>query len=105
MENTLPIVVNILLFWGGTELVAFLINFSTSLRIIKDLADSGYRLKYTNMSKTSKQLKNTIREENEILKRFPVGNIIYATMVGMSYIYNKEKVLTALKVFDFIEEM
>lgn len=26
-------------------------------------------------------------------------------MVGMAYIYNKEKVFTALKVFDFIEEM
>ena len=26
-------------------------------------------------------------------------------MVGMAYIYNKEKVLTVLKVFDFIEEM
>ena len=37
MENTLPIVVNILLFWGSTEFVAFLINCSTSFRVIKDL--------------------------------------------------------------------
>ena len=105
MGNTLPIVVNLLLFWGGTEFVAFLINCSTSFRVIKDLADSGYKLKYSNLSNSLKKINSTIKKENEILKRFPIGNIIYATMVGMAYIYNKEKVFTALKVFDFIEEM
>lgn len=105
MGNTLAIVVNLLLFWGSTEFVSFLINCSTSFRVIKDLADSGYKLKYSNLSNSLKKINSTIKKENEILKRFPIGNIIYATMVGMSYIYNKEKVLTALKVFDFIEEM
>ena len=105
MGNTLSIVVNLLLFWGSTEFVAFLINCSTSFRVIKDLADSGYKLKYSNLSNFLKKINSTIKKENEILKRFPIGNIIYATMVGMAYIYNKEKVLTALKVFDFIEEM
>ena len=55
MGNTLPIVVNLLLFWGGTEFVAFLIFFSTSFRVIKDLADSGYKLKYSNLSSPFKK--------------------------------------------------
>lgn len=54
MGNTLSIVVNLLLFWGGTEFVAFLINCSTSFKVIKDLADSGYKLKYSNLSSFKK---------------------------------------------------
>ena len=105
MENTLPIVVNILLFWGGTELVAFLINCSTSFRVIKDLADSGYKLKYSNLSSSLKKMKSTIKEENEILKHLPIGNVVNSIMMGMAYIYNKEKVFTGLKVLDLVEEL
>ena len=105
MENTLPIVVNILLFWGGTELVAFLINCSTSFRVIKDLADSGYKLKYSNLSSSLKKMKSTIKEENEILKHLPIGNVVNSIMIGMAYIYNKEKVFTGLKVLDLVEEL
>ena len=105
MGNTLAIVVNLLLFWGSTEFVAFLINCSTSFRVIKDLADSGYKLKYSNLSSSLKKMKSTIKEENEILKHLPIGNVVNSIMMGMAYIYNKEKVFTGLKVLDLVEEL
>lgn len=87
----------LLLFWFSTVMISFAMFFIIVLRMLKYMADNGYKL----------YIKNSYDNSNNTLIYFyiPIFNIMYMLKMSIDFSKNNQFLLDELSVLGYLEEM
>ena len=94
------------LFWLTTIICSFGMNISVSYKMIKDLADNGYKLNLKNIKKFNEQLKdNDVKKMHQIKILIPILNVMESMDLMMKYNNMRAFIVDELRILDSLEEM
>ena len=94
-----------LITWLSTIIAAYIMNLTLSLRIIKDIADSGYKIDIYKIRELQEQLNSNIVRANKILLLIPLFNIGLILKETSQYFQIQETILDQFRVMDILIEM
>ena len=100
---------NFLGFWLGTIALSFGIDFSTDLKMLKDVYDAGYKIKTENLDRYNNL--STLDGDNDtskldiLTKIVPMINIMEVSRQRVEYNKNRENLLNMLDISGALEEM
>lgn len=94
------------LFWITTIICSFGMNISVSYKMIKDLADNGYKLNLRNIEKLCEQMKDDNVTKIDYLKTLiPILNIMESIDLVIKYNNKREFIIDCFRVSGTLEEM
>jgi len=94
-----------LFFWVGSSIMSFLMDLGNEMRIFKDAADAGYKIKMEKLSELGKQVNTNEKTPTSLLNIIPLVNILIALQRTIQYNNIRTRVLNQLSVMDVLEEM
>lgn len=97
-------ILGLLILWLGTIVISMGVNISVALKMIKDIADAGYKLDYKRLS----ELGDLNPNNGKILRLatlIPMLNIMYSMNLIIQYNNQRDFMLTQLRVMDTLEKM
>lgn len=94
-----------LMFWITTVVLSFVMEISNELRVFKDVADAGYKIKINDFSDITNKLMPDASKVTLMQLLVPVLNILSVMQRGMEYLQIRPRVLDQLFVLRVLEEM
>lgn len=80
-------------------------ELANEFRMFKDIADAGYKIKMTEMSKINKQINPNNNKTLFINIFLPIWNLYWVTKNIMNYNMTRTTILDQLSIMDVLEEM
>ena len=97
--------IQFLIIWVSSFIFSIGADVSLSLKMIKDVADSGYKLKYDKMKEVSETLNPNVQQMNDIIKFIPLINVMESFYKLIEYGKVRYMFADNLKTLDCVEEM
>ena len=94
-----------LIIWITTVLASIGADTSLAFKMIKDVADSGYKIKLDRMKEVSDALNPNVKQMNNFIKLIPVINLIKSFSDLVEYSNLRTNLLDEFSVLDCVEEM
>ena len=95
--------IEFLILWVGTSAASLYIEIKTALRILKDVADVGYKIDIKGLSEWQS---DKDEQNGMIISMFiPIFNLMQAFQHTINYNDNRAFLIDQLKVMDALEEM
>lgn len=98
-------ILNCCLFCIGTIGVGRTVEAANALRIFKDAADRGYKIKQNTVVKINIDGENEDVQLRKLARWVPMVNLLYAYNDIITYNDNMDTIFNALDSMDLIEEM
>lgn len=95
----------LLILWVSTYLISKGVDVSLVLRMFKDVADCGYKLKIKRLSDFVNSAQPKQEQKTFIIKLIPVLNVLYSFKNMIDYSNFRAQFLDELNVLDCVEEM
>lgn len=95
----------LLLLWGCTIILSMYMEAVTAFKILKDIADVGYKVNIDNMSDFSNQFNSNNQNLGSIKYLIPIYNVIKAMELATAYNNNNDLIIEQMANLDLIEEM
>ena len=95
----------ILSLWLGSIVLSFAMNISNVLKIVKDLADSGYKINNNKLSKLNKEMEPEYVKYRSMMLFLPIVNVMTVALDRIKYIKSSDLYFNKLDVLGSIEEM
>lgn len=94
-----------LIIWITTILTSVGADISLAFKMIKDVADSGYKIKMDRMKEVSDALNPNVKQMNNFIKLIPIINLMKSFSDLVEYSKARNRVFDSLNVLDCVEEM
>ena len=94
-----------LIIWITTIAATIGADVSLAFKMIKDIADCGYKIKLDRMKEVSEALNPNVKQMNNFIKLIPIINLMKSFSDLVEYSKVRNKVLDEFSVLDCIEEM
>ncbi len=94
-----------LIIWITTVLASIGADTSLAFKMIKDVADSGYKIKLDRMKEVSDALNPNVKQMNNFIKLIPVINLMKSFSDLVEYSNVRNNLLDEFSVLDCVEEM
>ena len=94
-----------LIIWIITVLASIGADTSLAFKMIKDVADSGYKIKLDRMKEVSDALNPNVKQMNNFIKLIPVINLMKSFSDLVEYSNVRNNLLDEFSVLDCVEEM
>jgi len=95
----------ILIIWIGTIIASFQMQMCTVSKMLKDIADNGYKIDIKKATELSNQLNPDAAKINLISFLIPIYNIVSVLERGMLYNNVRNTIIDRLKVIDCLASM
>lgn len=93
-----------LFFWFVSVLVSYGVASTMAFKMIKDLADNGYKINIDNVKKAVDSMDGQTNK-NKLLFYIPLINIFYSFSILLKYEQSRDHVIDALRIMDTLEIM
>ena len=97
--------IEVLSVWVGSIILSFAMNISNVLKIVKDLADSGYKINDNKLSKLNKEMEPEYVKYRSMMLFLPIVNVMTVALDRIKYIKSSDLYFNKLDVLGSIEEM
>lgn len=94
-----------LIIWITTIATSIGADVSLAFKMIKDVADGGYKIKFDRIKKVSEALNPNVKQMNNFIKLIPIINLMKSFSDLVEYSKVRNKVLDEFSVLDCVEEM
>ena len=94
-----------LIIWITTIAATIGADVSLAFKMIKDIADCGYKIKLDRMKEVSEALNPNVKQMNNFIKLIPIINLMKSFSDLVEYSKVRNKVLDEFSVLDCIEEI
>lgn len=95
----------LLFLWISTIVISKSMDVITSCRIIRDIADEGYKIKPDRFRDISSELTSDSTNYTKIRSIIPFYNVFSSMNIGLEYFRNKGNILDQLYLLDTVERM
>ena len=97
--------IEILSVWIGSIILSFAMNISNVLKIVKDLADLGYKINNNKLSRLNKEMNPEYVKNRSLMLFFPIVNVMTVVADRIKYIQSSSAYFNKLDALRTIEEM
>lgn len=97
--------IEILSVWIGSIILSFAMNISNVLKIVKDLADLGYKINNNKLSRLNKEMNPEYVKNRSLMLFFPIVNVMTVAADRIKYIQSSSAYFNKLYALGAIEEM
>ena len=97
--------IEVLSVWVGSIILSFAMNISNVLKIVKDLADSGYKINNNKLSRLNKEMEPEYVKYRSMMLFLPIVNVMTVALDRIKYIKSSDLYFNKLDVLGSIEEM
>lgn len=94
-----------LVLWLGTSIASFCIEVANELRMLKDVADEGYKVDSNRLSELANQINPDMSKNVFLSMLMPFYNVAQVLQRTMKYNNARPMVLDQLRIMDALEEM
>ena len=94
----------LLIVWAVSIGIAKIMKLLMTSIIVKDVAASGYKIKYDNINEIQEGLKDLMYQQ-KLFDYVPLLNILYVLKASMEYTQRREDTIDQLSVLGIIEPM
>ncbi len=94
-----------LILWLGTSIASFGMETANELRMLKDVADAGYKVDVKRLSELGKQLNPNATKVTLLSMLIPIFNVIQVFQRTIQYNNVRPMILDQLSIIDALEEM
>lgn len=94
-----------LVLWLGTIVASFGLEIAKELRMLKDVADAGYKINMERLSEIHKQINQDVPNATLQSMLIPVLNVMLVFQRTVQYYQARPMILSQLSVIDALEEM
>ena len=97
--------IEVLSVWVGSIILSFAMNISNVLKIVKDLADLGYKINDNKLSKLNKEMEPEYVKYRSMMLFLPIVNVMTVALDRIKYIKSSDLYFNKLDALGSIEEM
>ena len=94
-----------LVLWLGTIVASFGLEIANELRMLKDVADAGYKINMERLSEIHKQINQDVPNTTLRSMLIPVLNVMLVFQRTVQYYQVRPMIISQLSVIDALEEM
>lgn len=94
-----------LVLWLGTSIASFCIEVANEFRMLKDVADEGYKVDSNRLSELANQINPDMSKNVFLSMLMPFYNVAQVLQRTMKYNNARPMVLDQLRIMDALEEM
>ena len=95
----------LIIFWITTIILTIILELKNSFRIIKDIADAGYKFEKERLAEVNKEINPNAKKASFMTMLIPVINLLETMKRVISYNNSRDTILDGLNVLDVLEEM
>ena len=95
--------IEILSVWIGSIILSFAMNISNVLKIVKDLADLGYKINNNKLSRLNKEMNPEYVKNRSLMLFFPIVNVMTVVADRIKYIQSSSAYFNKLDAFIFLQ--